>query len=130
MTHIISAAGVTGIPNIDWCETHRKETADVNFTGMINLLQIAKSHSTRVLMFGSGCVYEYDDEHPMYSGKGFTEKDTPSFTKSWYSFLRVELEKQLPKFPNVLYLRLRLPISSDLHPRSLLAKLLKYDKVS
>lgn len=32
-------------------------------------------------------------------------------------------------YPNVLILRLRMPVSDDLHPRSFVTKISKYDRV-
>lgn len=43
-THILNAAGVTGRPNIDWCETHQVETLRTNVIGTLNCAEAA--HST------------------------------------------------------------------------------------
>ena len=32
-THVLNAAGVTGRPNVDWCESHREETIRTNVVG-------------------------------------------------------------------------------------------------
>ena len=90
--YVIHAAGVAGKPNIDWCETHREETMRVNgmnqfhnspfipsVVGTLNLVDVAKTENLNVAVVGSGCIYEYDASHPMGSGIGFTEEDTPNF---------------------------------------------------
>lgn len=33
-THVLNAAGVTGRPNVDWCEDHKEETIRTNVIGM------------------------------------------------------------------------------------------------
>ncbi|KAL9167426.1 hypothetical protein ABFS82_05G097200 [Erythranthe guttata] len=34
-THVFNAAGVTGRPNVDWCESHRVETIRTNVVGKL-----------------------------------------------------------------------------------------------
>jgi UDP-glucose 4,6-dehydratase len=41
-THIFNAAGVTGRPNVDWCEIHRVETLRANVIGVLNLCDVAR----------------------------------------------------------------------------------------
>ena len=38
--------------------------------------------------YGTGCIFHYDDEHPI-GGKGFSEEDKPNFTGSYYSHTKV-----------------------------------------
>ena len=79
--------------------------------------------------FGTGCIYEYDKAHPMYSGIGFKEEEKPNFAGSYYSKTKIMLDTLLQDYPNVLNLRLRMPISDDLHPRSFITKIIGYKKV-
>jgi 3,5-epimerase/4-reductase len=67
----------------------------------------------------------------MYSGVGFTETSTPNFTDSYYSFVKGDTEKLLMSAfgHNTLMLRLRMPVSDDLHPRSFVTKITKYAHV-
>ncbi|PIZ99537.1 MAG: hypothetical protein COX77_01255 [Candidatus Komeilibacteria bacterium CG_4_10_14_0_2_um_filter_37_10] len=121
---VINCAGITGRPNIDWCEDHREET----FVGNILLpLQIAKacqSRRVRMLHLGSGCVYQGDN-----CGRGFSEDDAPNFGGSFYSLTKALSEQLLRDF-NVLQLRLRMPIDSDLNsPRNFVKKITHYEKV-
>lgn len=126
---IINAAGVTGVPNVDWCEDHQQDTIRGNVIGALNLADVAYLHQIHVTNFGTGCIYEYDDVHTMGSQNGFTETDEPNFEDSFYSKTKLMLDRLLTSYPNVLNLRLRLPISSDLHPRNLISKITKYQKV-
>jgi dTDP-4-dehydrorhamnose reductase len=128
-THIINAAGVTGVPNVDWCETNKEKTLRSNIIGALNLADIAYLKGIHMTNFGTGCIYEYDEEHPLGSGIGFTESQAPNFFGSFYSSTKVMLDKLLMYYPNVLNLRLRMPISSDLSPRNFITKITKYPKV-
>ncbi len=127
--YIINAAGTTGRPNVDWCEDHQQETIRTNIIGTLNLADLSFLNNIPLTNFGTGCIYTYDDAHPLGSGIGFTELDEPNFSGSFYSKSKTFLDKLLQSYPNVLNLRLRMPISSDLHPRNFVTKISKYEKV-
>ncbi len=127
--YIINAAGVTGRPNVDWCEDHKQETIRANVIGTLNLVDVAFLYRIPVTNFGTGCIYQYDASHPLGSHIGFTEEDEPNFAGSYYSKTKIMVDKLLRNYPNVLNLRLRMPISSDLHPRSFITKIISYQKV-
>lgn len=127
--YAINAAGVTGVPNVDWCEDNKQETIRANIIGALNLADVCYEQGIHMTNIGTGCIYEYDDEHPMYGGKGFVEEDKPNFNGSFYSHTKCMLDDLLSNYPNVLNLRLRMPISDDLHPRNFITKITKYAKV-
>jgi hypothetical protein len=52
--------------------------------------------------------------HPI-GFSGFTEMDKPNFTGSYYSHTKAMVEDLLKQFPNVLTLRIRMPIIADLN---------------
>lgn len=126
---VINCAGVTGRPNVDWCEDHQQETIRANVMGALNLADVCYIHNIHMTNFGTGCIYEYDAKHPEHNGIGFTEQDEPNFTGSFYAYTKVMLDKLLQRYSNVLNLRLRMPISDDLHPRSFITKIINYKKV-
>jgi dTDP-4-dehydrorhamnose reductase len=126
---VINAAGKTGRPNVDWCEDHKQETIRANLMGALTLADLCYIHGIHMTNIGSGCIYQYDETHPMGSGIGFKEEDKPNFNGSFYSETKGMLDQLLQAYPNVLNLRLRMPISDDLHPRSFLTKITKYQKV-
>jgi len=126
--YIMNCAGVTGRPNVDWCEDHKQETIRSNVIGTLNLCDLAFIHKIHVTNFATGCIYEYDDKHPM-GGAGFTEEDVPNFDKSFYSMTKGVVEKLTSVYPNVLVLRVRMPISDDLAPRNFITKISKYERV-
>jgi len=127
--YILNCAGVTGRPNVDWCEDHKQETIRANVIGTLNLIDVAFLHGIHVTNFATGCIFEYDDAHPLGSGKGYLEDDVPNFDKSFYSMTKAMVEKLCREYPNVLLLRVRMPISDDLEPRNFITKISKYARV-
>lgn len=97
--------------------------------GTLNLCDVAYTRNLHVTNFATGCIFEYDAKHPLGSGIGFTEDDEPNFKQSFYSKTKGITEGLLREYPNVLTLRVRMPISDDLSPRSFIAKISKYAKV-
>lgn len=120
---VINAAGKTGRPNIDWCETHKEETLRSNLTGPLLLLEECGKRGIYWVHLSSGCIYEGDK-----GGGGFTEDDPPNFFGSFYSRVKGWADQILREFP-VLILRLRMPFDGSTNERNLLMKLRKYHKV-
>lgn len=127
-THILNAAGVTGRPNVDWCEDHRVETIRSNVIGTLMIADICETENIHHLLYATGCIFEYDDSHTI-GGKGFTEDDSANFHGSYYSHTKSMVEDMLRAYSNTCTLRVRMPISDDLSPRNFVTKIVKYDKV-
>ena len=81
-THVINAAGVTGRPNVDWCEDHKVETIRANVIGVLQLCDLALENSVHVTNFATGCIYKYDNVH-VIGCVPFTEEDNPNFSGSF-----------------------------------------------
>uniref|UniRef100_A0A2N9GL57 UDP-glucose 4,6-dehydratase n=1 Tax=Fagus sylvatica TaxID=28930 RepID=A0A2N9GL57_FAGSY len=129
-THVFNAAGLTGRPNADWCESHKVETIRTNVVGTLTLADVCREHGLLMINYGSGCIFEFDAAHPMGSGIGFKEEEKPNYTGSFYSKSKAVAEELLNEYDNVCTLRARMPISSDLsHPRNFIRKITKYEKV-
>ncbi|KAJ8430796.1 hypothetical protein Cgig2_003238 [Carnegiea gigantea] len=129
-THVFNAAGVTGRPNVDWCESHKTETIRTNVAGTLTLADVCREHGLLMINYATGCIFEYDATHPLGSGIGFKEEDKPNFTGSFYSKTKAMVEELLKEYENVCTLRVRMPISSDLNnPRNFITKIARYDKV-
>jgi dTDP-4-dehydrorhamnose reductase len=125
---LINAAGITGRPNNDWCETHKQETLRTNVIGTLNLADIAYQHNLHLTNMSTGGIYIYDEQHPMWSGIGFTEEEAPNFDESFYSSTKIMMEKLILNYPNVLNLRVQFPISTDMN-NGFVARLTKAEKV-
>lgn len=129
-THVFNAAGVTGRPNVDWCESHKVETIRTNVVGTLTLADVCREKNLVLINYATGCIFEYDDKHPIDSGIGFKEEDTPNFVGSFYSKTKAMVEELLKNYENVCTLRVRMPISSDLsNPRNFITKITRYEKV-
>jgi 3,5-epimerase/4-reductase len=112
--HLICAAGISGKPTIDWCETHAEETLFANVTGQLNVMHVCKELGIHLTIIGSGGVF----------GDGvFTEEDKPNLMTKVYSRLRILLEQMLPYYPEVLYLRVLYPLTGTGHDKCFLTKL-------
>ncbi len=120
---VVNATGKTGKPNVDWCETHAAETFSVNVAGSLNIATIADEQKIYMVQLASGCIYDG------YPKEGFTENDPPNYFGSVYSRSRIVSEMALKDFPNVLQLRIRIPLLGKPNPKNLIDKLVKYPKM-
>ncbi len=120
---IINATGITGKPNVDWCEDQPGETYSVNVGGSLNVAQVAHKNNLYMVQLCSGCIYDGTPEG------GFKETDEPNYFGSMYSRTRVMSEAALMEFPNVLQLRVRIPLMGKPHRKNLIDKLTMYPKM-
>jgi 3,5-epimerase/4-reductase len=125
---VVLAAGITGRPNVDWCESHREQTLAVNYTGTVHLVRLCAELGIHITNFATGCIYEYDSDHPI-GGPGFTEDEPPNFSASYYSHTKQLAEAATRDCGTQLLLRLRMPITADSSPRCFLTKIANYARV-
>uniref|UniRef100_A0A7S3Q2R9 RmlD-like substrate binding domain-containing protein n=1 Tax=Chaetoceros debilis TaxID=122233 RepID=A0A7S3Q2R9_9STRA len=128
-THVLMAAGITGRPNIDWCEDHKPETIRTNVIGTLNVADVTNERGIHNTVYATGCIFKYDEAHPLGSGIGFVEESKPNFDESFYSETKGYMEEMLKCFPNTLILRVRMPISDDLIHRNFITKIAKYERI-
>ena len=55
-THVLNCAGLTGRPNVDWCEDHKDEVVRVNVIGTLGLLDACETRNIHCTNFATGCV--------------------------------------------------------------------------
>jgi len=128
-SHVLMAAGITGRPNIDWCEDHKPETIRTNVIGTLNVADLCYLRGIHCTVYATGCIFKYDEAHPLGSGIGFTEEDKPNFDGSFYSQTKGYMEPLLKEYPICMILRVRMPVSDDLSHRNFVTKIAKYEKV-
>jgi len=58
-----------------------------------------------------------------------TELDIANFGGSFYSYTKSRVEDIMKFYPNCLILRLRMPVSDDLHARNFVTKIANYPKI-
>jgi dTDP-4-dehydrorhamnose reductase len=124
---LINAAGYTGKPNVDACETDK---ASCLFGNAVLPGRIAEACAATGVPWGhvsSGCIFT--GSRP--DGKGFTEEDAPNFSFrtdncSFYSGTKALGEETLQGVENVYIWRLRIPFDHRDGARNYLTKLLRY----
>lgn len=102
-THVFNSAGCTGRPNVDWCEDHKEETMRSNVVGTLNLADACSLRGLPCTIFATGCIYQYNETHPLGSGKGFIETDSPNFDGSFYSKTKAMVEPVSSDCPSALW---------------------------
>ncbi len=131
-THVISAAGYSTPNNIDFYEKNKSNLLLVNTAGNIILANICKELDIHLTIIMSGCIYNSS----LVNAKGqkydkiFKDIDEPNFLASYYSSNRVYTESLLSIYDNLCLLRIRMPISSTMHPKSLITKLINYRNIT
>ena len=111
----MQAAGITGRPNVDWCETNKEATVRTNVIGTLGIVDACWQRGIHATLFATGCIYEYDKDHPVHAlacevssdcvheqswvtcpgqigGRGFTEEDRPNYDGSFY---RLEVSQMM-----------------------------------
>jgi dTDP-4-dehydrorhamnose reductase len=127
---LINAAGYTGKPNVDACETDK---ANCLFGNAILPARIAEACEATKTPWGhvsSGCIYSGARK----DGTGFTEEDAPNFTFrhnncSFYSGTKALGEEVLARAKDCFIWRLRIPFDHKESPRNYLTKLMRYDQL-
>jgi len=153
---LVNAAGFTGKPNVDACETARAETLLGNAVLPVTISHACQAAGVRWGHISSGCIYngarvrvggreciEPDLMTPDMQAllnkdrgafHGFTESDEPNFSFrhppcSFYSGTKALAEEALAADPLVYIWRLRIPFDEEDDARNYLAKLQTYPKV-
>ncbi|AYV84745.1 MAG: hypothetical protein Hyperionvirus36_22 [Hyperionvirus sp.] len=138
-THIISSIGRThgthnGIAHttIDYLEIPGKlhENIKDNLFAPTALAILSMQHNIHLTYIGTGCIFEYDQNHPITETNGFTEADAPNFFGSSYSLVKGFTDQLMHLFPtNVLNIRIRMPITDTHHPRNFITKITQYKNI-
>ena len=121
---VVNAAGKTGKPNVDGCETHQHETHRSNVTGALTLAEACAAKETYLLHLGSGCIFYGDSPSP-----GGWREDDYANPSAFYSRTKYAADLVLSRLPNVGVARLRMPIDDAPSARNLITKLAAYKSV-
>jgi len=113
--YIISSAGLTGNPNISWCDENKIETIETNITFQLTLAKICRVYKKHLTIIGSGGIFD--------NKRFYRENDSGNFYNNFYSISRIYLETLLKEYDNLLYVRVNYPISSTKSPKNLITKL-------
>ena len=127
---LINAAGYTGKPNVDACESDKANCLFGNAVLPARIAEACEASSTPWGHVSSGCIYTGARE----DGAGFTETDAPNFTFrqnncSFYSGTKALGEEILAGASNCYIWRLRIPFDQNESARNYLTKLMRYQKL-
>lgn len=139
-THVVSFIGRTHgtvgeqtFNTIDYLEQPGKLVENVrdNLFAPLAMAKLATEMGFHYTYLGTGCIFEYDDEHPFgCETTGFTESDKPNFFGSSYSVVKGYTNRLMHLYDdNVLNVRIRMPITGDLNPRNFIAKIVNYSRI-
>ena len=137
-THILCLIGRThGIidnvtySTIDYLEEPGKLTENIrdNLFSPITLAILCQKYNIHLTYLGTGCIFEYDNNHLQEEKNGFTIDDLPNFFGSSYSIVKGYTDQLMHLFDNVLNLRIRMPISSKSNNRNFINKIISYSKI-
>jgi 3,5-epimerase/4-reductase len=141
ITHIMSFIGRTHgvyddkvIGTIDYLEKPGKlvENLRDNLYAPLILSSIALELDIHFTYLGTGCIFDYDNTHLTGNEKtGFREKDDPNFFGSSYSIAKGYTDRIMKHLfdKNVLNVRIRMPITDEIHHRNFITKIVNYEKV-
>jgi 3,5-epimerase/4-reductase len=142
ITHIMSFIGRTHgtyegekITTIDYLEKPGKLVDNVNdnLYSPLNLALLCKERGLHFTYLGTGCIFEYDEEHPFgQEVTGFTEQSNPNFFGSGYSIVKGFTDQLMNNAifeDTVLNLRIRMPITDEVNERNVITKITTYQKV-
>jgi dTDP-4-dehydrorhamnose 3,5-epimerase-like enzyme/dTDP-4-dehydrorhamnose reductase len=119
--YVINCAGLTGNPNIFWCEQHKTQTIEINITYQLTLAALCQERNIHLTIFGSGGIFNND--------KIYSETDVGNNFNNFYGECRINLENIVKNYCNILYLRINYPISDISSNKNLLTKLLSYTQI-
>jgi dTDP-4-dehydrorhamnose 3,5-epimerase-like enzyme/dTDP-4-dehydrorhamnose reductase len=118
---VINCAGLTGTPNIFWCDDNKIDTIETNIIFQMTMAKICNDKNIHLTILGSGGIFKND--------KSYSECDEGNFDLNFYSKSRIYLENMVKNYKNVLYTRINYPICNYKSEKNLLTKLLKYTKI-
>lgn len=153
---LINAAGYTGKPNVDGCETARADTLQGNTLFPLTVAHACQAAGIPWGHVSSGCIYtgakilengvervepdlmrpdvrEWREAHPE-AVRGFVETDEPNFSFrrppcSFYSGTKALAEEAIAGVGRSYLWRLRIPFDERDSPRNYLTKIQRYARV-
>ncbi len=147
-THIMAFIGRTHgkigdkeYTTIDYLEQDGKLVENVrdNLFSPLVLALLCQKHNIHFSYLGTGCIFKFDDEHPLFSNNdcqrgeeknGFTEDSLPNFFGSSYSVVKGFTDELMHMLEsNCLNIRIRMPITGETNPRNFITKITNYKKI-
>lgn len=136
-THVLCCMGRTHgtrdgtkFTTIDYLEHPEKlhENINDNLFSPLSLALLCQQRNIHFTYIGTGCIFTYDDKHSVEDGVPFFEENAPNFFGSNYSIVK-GFTDMLMKQTKTLNLRIRMPITDEIHPRNFITKITNYEKI-
>lgn len=129
-THIVSFIGRThgdGVNSVDYLEMYGKLPENIrdNLYAPMVLAILCKKHNIHFTYLGTGCIFSSIDP----TQELFDDNTSPNFFGSSYSIVKGFTDRLMHMYPDVLNLRIRMPITAENHPRNFITKITQYDKI-
>ena len=143
-THVVSFIGRTHgtykdkqYTTIDYLEQKGCLVENVrdNLYAPMILSILSNRYNFHYTYLGTGCIFNFDEKHKMPENKnkkykGFNENDKPNFFGSSYSVVKGFTDRLMHHIQgNVLNIRIRMPISSEVNSRNFITKITNYEKI-
>lgn len=124
---LINCIGHTG-RNVDECELDKSKTLFANTFIPIILAEACLRNNVRLAHISSGCIYHYDyaEDRPL------SEDTPPDFFDLFYSRTKIYSERAIGILADkyrFLIVRIRIPLDDRKHPKNILSKLIRYQRV-
>lgn len=104
--------------NLEWCESNKKESKEVNVDGAINVAKACQKYDHHLVHIGSGCIFD-----GMETEKIYTEVDEPT-PASWYAKTKSDADVAIMSlgYDKITVVRPRQLISAVPNPTNMLTK--------
>jgi len=125
---IINCIGITGRKNVDGCELDIDGVLLANSFIPVILAEACLRNNIKLVHISSGCIFSFDYK----KDRPIKEESENYFFRLFYSRSKIYAERAIEKLTrdyNILILRIRIPLINRKHPKNLLDKLLKYNKI-
>ena len=108
-----------------------KENVRDNLYSPLVFAILSNKYNFHLTYLGTGCIFEYDNITHLFGqeSNGFNEKSVPNFFGSSYSVVKGYTDRLMHLFPNVLNVRIRMPITSEKNSRNFITKITTYKKI-
>ena len=113
-----------GCGTIDYLEDKLPENLRDNLFAPLSLALTCQAQGLHLTYLGTGCIFEYAEGIAR-----FDEAAEPNFFGSGYSVVKGVTDRLVHQLPNVLNVRIRMPITDEVHPRNFITKITKYAKI-
>lgn len=129
--YVISLIGRThgpGFTTIDYLEQDGKLVENIrdNLYAPFVLARVCEKLGIHFTYLGTGCIFSYPNKDTSHK---FRESDAPNFFGSSYSIVKGYTDLMMHQMPGVLNLRIRMPITGEVHPRNFITKITNYAKI-